>query len=492
MVRSGDTADRANDRTTSSWAALATALAVTVAPTVAHAQNAPASEPAATPAPPAGSSQAPIATAPPIAQAQAPAPSAYVTLEADMLINDDIARTVTAEGDVQVRYQNRTLRADRLIYNLDTGGVIAEGDVEIVAEDGTTSYAQRVEADDGLNVAVASELQARLGSNGTLAARSAVRHGPGESELRNIIYTSCPLCEGGDRPPTWSLRARRAIQDNDTRTISYRGAVLEVVGVPILYLPIFAHPDPSVGRASGLLPPGFGRNNRLGTFYEQPYYWAISPYQDMTVSAQVHSHVQPLFGVEYRKRFFSGAIDLDATITNEQDFDGDGETFGDESVRSSLFARGRFAVNDYWQWGFGAERVSDDTYLQRYELRGAGDTRGPFVGTYTRLISQLYAIGQDADSYAQISTVSFQGLNIDDTDASAPLLLPLIDVDRVFTDPLLNGQVRLQGNSATLLRDDGQDSSRVSLSATWRRDMLFGPGIIASPVRASARRSLPQ
>ena len=65
-----------------------------------------------------------------------------------------------------------------------------------------------------------------------LAGGSAVRHGPGESELTNIIYTSCPICRDSDRPPTWSLRARRAIQDRNTRTISYRGAVLEVSGVP--------------------------------------------------------------------------------------------------------------------------------------------------------------------------------------------------------------------------------------------------------------------
>jgi LPS-assembly protein len=472
MVRSGDTADRQAERTPSHWAALAAALAVSLAPAVARAQ----APPAAPPAPPA----APVADE-----------NELVLLEADVLIDDQLAHTITAEGDVQVRHQGRTMRADRLVYNLDTGQVQAQGNVEIVNEDGTATYAESVEADEGLNVAVANELRARLEPNGTLAARSAIRRGPGESELRNIIYTSCPLCETSERPPTWSLRARSAIQDRDSRTISYRGAVLEVAGVPVLYLPWFAHPDPSVGRASGLLPPRFGRDSRLGTYYTQPYYWAISPYQDMTLSASVNSHVHPLFGVEYRKRFWSGELILDGTVTYEQDFDSNGDTFGDETVRSSLFAQGRFAINDYWDWGFGAERASDDFYLRRYDIQGEGERRGPFVGDQLRLLSQLYAVGQDARSYSALSFVSFQGLRESDSGDLLPTILPFADMDRVYADPLFDGQLRIQANAAVLQRSDGQDSSRASLSATWRKDAIIGPGIVVAPfaqARADAFR----
>jgi LPS-assembly protein len=198
------------------------------------------------------------------------------------------------------------MRADRLVYNLDTGEIHAIGDVQIALEDGSVTYAEEIEADEAMNVGAARELRARIGGNGTLAARAAVRRGEGQSELRNVIYTSCPICTTGDRPPTWSLRARRAVQNRDTRTISYQGAVLELAGVPVLYLPFMAHPDPSVERASGLLPPNIGRNQRLGTFYDQPYFWAISPSQDLTASLRLHGNVNPLMGLQYRKRFFSG------------------------------------------------------------------------------------------------------------------------------------------------------------------------------------------
>ncbi|HYD89507.1 MAG TPA: LPS assembly protein LptD [Vitreimonas sp.] len=465
MSRSGEMAGRSAERTPSGWAALAAALAVSVSST-ALAQT-----------------QAPSAPAAPTEQSE------NVLLEADELIDDQEARTITAQGDVQVRYQGRTMRSDRLVYDLNTGSIRASGNVQIALEDGSVTYAEEIEADEAMNVGAARELRARLGDSSTLAARQALRHGEGQSELRNVIYTSCPICESGDRPPTWSLRARRAVQNRDTRTISYQGAVLEVVGVPVLYIPYIAHPDPTIERASGFLPPDIGRNRRLGTFYEQPYYWAISPSQDLTASLRLHGNVNPLIGLDYRKRFWSGEMSLETTFTEEQLFDDDGDTFGDEVFRWSAFGEGRFEVNDYWDWGFGLERAYDDQYLRRYDIDGAGERRGPYVGQELRLLSQLFAIGQSENSYSSIAAISFQGLRTQDTSDLLPLILPFAETDYVLREPVLDGQVRLQANSAVLSRDDNPltagtfegSTGRVSVSASWRRDMIFGPGMVFSP-----------
>jgi LPS-assembly protein len=473
MSRSGEMAGRPAERTPFGWAALAAALAMT-ASTTAIAQV-----PGVNPAPTPSAEQ-----------------NDNVLLEADELIDDQEARTITATGDVQVRYQGRTMRADRLVYDLNTGGIRAIGDVQIVLEDGSVTYAEEVEADEAMNVGAARELRARIGGNGTLAARAAVRNSDGESELRNVIYTSCPICTTGDQPPTWSLRARRAVQDRETRTISYQGAVLEIVGVPILYLPFIAHPDPTIERASGFLTPNIGRNRRLGTFYEQPYYWAISPSQDLTASLRLHGNVNPLAGIEYRKRFWSGDLQINTTFTQETLFNDDGDPideFGqpyvDELFRYSVFAEGQFELNNYWDWGFGVEHIYDDQYLRRYDLDGAGERRGPYIGHETRLINQLYAIGQGANSYSSIAIVGFQGLRTQDTSDLLPLILPYVEFDRVFNEGVLDGQLRVFANSAVLARDDNPatlldfegNDGRVSVGVNWRRDLIFGPGIVLSP-----------
>ncbi|MFN3463018.1 MAG: hypothetical protein ACK4X1_02990, partial [Terricaulis sp.] len=142
MSRSGEMAGRPAERTPFGWAALAAALAMTVSTTaMAQAQS----------------------TAPPAPTAQ----SENVLLEADEIINDEAAKTVTAQGDVQVRYQGRTMRADRLVYNLETGEIRAIGDVQIALEDGSVTYAEEIEADEAMNVGAAG------GGGGGAAARGA-------------------------------------------------------------------------------------------------------------------------------------------------------------------------------------------------------------------------------------------------------------------------------------------------------------------------------
>ncbi len=221
--------------------------------------------------------------------------------------------------------------------------------------------------------------------------------------------------------------------------------------MPILYLPFFGNPDPSVGRASGLLTPEIGRTSYLGAFYDQPYFWAISPYSDLTASLRLHENVNPIVGLEFRKRFFSGQFDIATTFTQEQLFDTDGNRFGEERLRGSIFGEGLFQLTDYWKWGFGIERTYDDFYLRRYDLTGPAENRGPYIGTNTRLISQLYAIGQNDHSYSQISFVSFQGLRDIDTSDLLPAILPYVDAEQVLYDPLFHGQARVQVNGVALV-----------------------------------------
>lgn len=437
------------------WAALAVVVAV------ASGANAFAQEPATAPA-------------------EQPA---FVVLEADSLTNDEASETITAEGSVEARYQGRVLRADRLIYDLKSRRIRAQGKVEIVDPDGAIRYAEEMEVDEDLNTGVAAGFAARIAGGGTAAAAAVVRRSETVSELQRVVYTACPICKPGEKGggPTWTLRARRAVQNQETRMISYRDAVLKIGPVPVVYLPYFTHPDPSSGPRSGLLPPDLGANRRLGAFYEQPYYWAISPYQDATISPRAHELVNPLLNVQYRQRFYSGSMQLDGSLAYDQDFDGDGEKFGEESIRGHIFGNGQFRVNDTISWGFGVERAADDLYLKRYKLSGEGEARGPLIGDAFRLISQLYGEAQTENTFGSLAFVSFQGLREFDDVAALPLILPLGELERVVRDPVFDGQLRLQASTAQIYRSEGIDSLRGSLGGEWRRDTILAGGLVAAP-----------
>src|SRR6202034_902967 len=111
----------------------------------------------------------------------------------------------------------------------------------------------------GMKDGIISNMRAQLAENGRLAANGARRIDARVNELSRAIYSTCNVCkEHPDQAPLWDLRARSAVQDLDNKRIEYRDAVVDIYGVPVMYMPYFTHPDPSEKRASGFLVPSLG------------------------------------------------------------------------------------------------------------------------------------------------------------------------------------------------------------------------------------------
>jgi LPS-assembly protein len=405
---------------------------------------------------------------------------AGVVVEADDIENDDVNNQIIATGDVVVEYEGRILRADRLTYNLTSRRIYAVGNVQIFDPDGTERFADEIEVDENLIDGYASNFSTRLPTGATAIARSAVREASGINALDKVIYTACEVCEEAGETPTWSLRARRAVLNQETQMISYRDAVLEVAGIPVLYLPYFTHPDPQSERRSGLLVPGFGASSKLGAFYQQPYYWAISPSSDLTIAPAVYGNVNPLLEIDYRKRFYSGQLRVNASGTNEKEFDSDGEKFGEQAWRSHLFAEGRFAITPTWNWGFGAEYMSDDLYSRRYDIEGENEERGLYESQLRQLLSQVFLQGQGDDFYADAAVFKVQSLKGGEDDATLPVATPLAFAERTL-DFRSGGQLAVNVSTAILGRDEGADSRRVSLGADWQASRILPGGFVAEP-----------
>ena len=406
-----------------------------------------------------------------------------VVLEADSLTRDEENQLIIAEGRVEARYGGRMLRADQLIYDLQKKTVRAKGGVELIEADGSVRFADEVEVDSGLSAGVATGFAVRLEGGGTLAAGSAIRNQDGSAELGRMIYTACPICENGkDSSPTWTLKARRARQDTQNNLIVYRDAVLRLKGVPVLYLPYFAHPDPSAERQSGFLTPEIGRNTRTGWFVTQPYLWAVDPYTDFTIAPQAFVRVNPLLKLDLRRRFYSGAAQFSGSIGYDRDFDNTGARFGNRTVRGHVFGTGEFRIDETWHWGFSLARTTDDLYLRRYGIPSADTRRGIYGGDITRLYSQINLVGQRSNSYSEVSAIAVQGLRFDDNRDTTPTALPIGETEHVFRDPLLDGQFRLKASTAVVARSgDGVDSARLSAGFQYALNRKIGPGIVVEP-----------
>ena len=436
---------------------------------------------------------------PPAAVAPPPAPSAdgldqkAFYLEADTVSQDDKSKLASAEGHVEVRYQGRTVRADFLSYDKDTQVVTARGHVTVINTDGTAEFAKELTLDKDLSAGVALGFSARLKDNVKLASDTLVRRSTDVTELNEAIYTPCDICakDGSAKNPTWSIQAQSVVEDKAHHLVYFRKAVIRVFGVPVFYAPVFWTADPDSNSQSGFLTPEMQYSNRRGFSVEQPYLWAISKSEDLTISPIVSSKINPFLNLDWRAKFNSGEIDARLGYTYEYEFDNQGQRVPGSSTtsRSYILANGAFVLNNQWDWGFSAERASDDLLFDRYDIRGVYDRRGLFETDSRRLLSQIYAVRQDQDSYLSISALDFQGLRVNDVNKAMPVVAPLIEGRYEPDEPVFGGRLLLVGSAVVLGRTvqvndpslPGQDSRRATGEADWRRAFTLADGVRIEP-----------
>ncbi|WP_421791388.1 LPS-assembly protein LptD [Hyphobacterium sp.] len=408
-----------------------------------------------------------------------------VYIEADTLIENRETGSYIARGNVVARQNGRTVEADEVEYRPGTNRVIARGNVAIFSDTAPPQYADEIELDDALGEGLAVGFSTLLENNGRAAAAFAVRRANGSLELTNAYYTACRLGADGQEP-TWRLRAGRAVQDADADMIYYRDVRLEVLGIPVAYAPAFAHADPSSERRSGFLFPTFGLSSRLGAFYGQPYYWAMSPYQDLTITPRIMQNANPLLELEYRRRFWSGDLAFETSYTNERDIDSDGNLLNDAEHRWHVFGGGEFDISENWEWGFGVQLASDDFHLRTYDISELyEDYPGILQPAPRRLMNQLYARGRTDTYYAEIVAAGVQSLREFELDERLPVMAPVAEFR--LTTPLSEdfGRIRSVASTTVLTREDGVDYQRASASADWQAQFIAPAGLVFEPFAAA-------
>jgi LPS-assembly protein len=411
-------------------------------------------------------------------------------IEADTMIRDDEHHTLTAKGAVEARYNGKVLRADELDIDQSTSIVMAHGDVQLLNPDGSSEFAKDMTLDKDFSAGLALAFATRQEPNVKMVADEAIRLNKDAMALNKAAFTVCDICaaDGEPKTPTWSIQAAQVVQDPQDKLIIYHHAVIRVAGLPVAYMPIFWHVDPSAKRGSGLLAPQIAIDRR-GFSYQQPYLWVISPYADLVLAPQLNTKVSSILTGEYREQFYSGQIDARFGYTYAKQFDSKGQPYDDLTSRSYILSSGAFIINPKWTWGFSAERVTDPLLFQRYAIPNAFDPRGLFATDDQRLLSQLYATEQDRRSYLSVAVMSFQGLRVGDNNGTFPVVAPLIEG---HYDPdllILGGRLRLDGSGVVLERNrnpytnapPGQDQRRATFSGDWQSAYTFYNGIRLEP-----------
>ena len=369
--------------------------------------------------------------------------------------------TVAARGEVELNYDGRTLQADRVTYDRNTGRVTATGNVRMTEANGQVTTGDRFELTDDFKTGFIESLRAEQTSKdrlGPVTTRFSAPRGErvdGESTVFDLgTYTACEPCrENPEKPPLWQVKAARIVHNNEERRIYYENATVEVAGVPIGWVPYFWAPDPTVRRESGFLAPRYIHTRALGYGAALPYFWAIEPDKDLTLSPTFLSRQGFLMQAEYRQRLLTGQYNIRvAGIRQEGDsaFLKSPYGAGGRDWRGSVETTGRFNINERWHYGWDIALLSDKWFLQNYKIRSESISLNYLLPEST---SKVYLRGAGDRSYFDLSAYYFQGLSYADWQKQLPGVTPVLDYDKRINAPEpLGGELRFQFNFANVNR----------------------------------------
>ena len=435
-------------------------------------------------------------------------------LEADTLIYDNNDDTVTASGSVRIDYGGNRLVANQVSYDRRSRRLVALGNVQIVDAEGTTVYSDKIDITDDFGDGFVDALRVETVDKTYFAAESGERRGGFLTTFNNGVYTACEPCEEKpDKAPPWRIKAKKIIWNSRAKTVRFENSSFEFFGLPLGNFPSFEIADPTVKRKSGFLFPGVSFKSDLGVGISIPYYIALSPTYDLTVTGTGYTEQGFLAEAEWRQRFNNGEYSVTLAGINQANPDAfdhntvDSGPDGDPNeFRGMMGTSGRFAINSRWDFGWDILVQTDKNFSRTYD-----------IGDYNDFVyrSEVYLTGLDDRNYFDLRGMHFDVQeetldtnpngteNFDARDGEQPWVLPSFDYSYTPDEPVFGGELNFDLNARVISRDKldytvseanpavidavngiENTSSRLTAEAEWKRSFITDGGLVMTPLLA--------
>ena len=222
--------------------------------------------------------------------------------EAELFRDED---RVVATGNVAFSQGANTIAADRVDFNTKTRlGTFTN------AYGIATIQPQRQRPTPG---AIAVPTSSNMATDVYFFGATVEKLGPKKYKITNGGFSTCV-----QPTPRWDLHADTIILNIDHYTF-LKQAVLNVKGVPMLYVPVMYYPTKEDGRATGFLLPTYGSSSLRGQSLHNAFFWAINRSQDATFMHDWYSQTGQALGTEYRYNLGTGAGTIRGQLVNDHE-----------------------------------------------------------------------------------------------------------------------------------------------------------------------------
>ena len=261
------------------------------------------------------------------------------------------------------------------------------------------------------------------------------------SHFTKSIFTLCDYRKENKCPP-WSLQASTMTHNKKNKTIYYDNAVIKIYDLPIFYLPKLSHPDPTVDRRSGFLPPSFSDTKNLGPGFDIPYFWALSKNRDFTLNSKLFTSEHPLLMGEYRHAFKKSNLILDFGFTEGHKNTSQTKTGGNKSHFFSQFVKTfKGTQGSDNEFKVSLQKVSNKKYLKLYKIKTNLINYESDV-----LENSLNFSHENEDLFIGLKASAYEDLKESDKNDEYEYILPDIILDKNLFSSNKYGYADLQSN----------------------------------------------
>jgi LPS-assembly protein len=403
-----------------------------------------------------------------------PGPNVKVYFVADQVTYNGKTGVAVATGRVVIDYGPYKLTASRVEYNTKTGTFKANGSVVLREPNGNVLMARSATMMNKFKEGFAHHLKALLTNDTTITAEYARMYENDITIYRKASYTACKNCtrDGGD--PLWEIVSKEAKHDGRKKTIYYDDMFFRIGGVPVFYLPYLAYPDPTVKRRTGFIWPSFKYGDAYGFGVAAPFFWALAPDYDLTLSPFITTGQGILGDVEWRHKLEKGFYNIHAYGIYELDPD---RTEEPDQWRGAVTTRGRFRTGNGWRLGWNGVLASDKTFLGEYDISNRGIAQ-----------NRLHATQVDGRNYVSAELLDYRTLRNGLRQEDLPQALPYLRSSHILKEQIFGGELGVDTESYVLRREDpvtgtrlGTQQTRTVSTLSWKKQVITSNGIVFMP-----------
>ena len=366
-----------------------------------------------------------------------------------------------ASGSVTVWFEKIQITASEISYTSEGGQLKITGPIYLTDGSETVILADQATLSRDLSQGIIKSAKIILSKKVQIASTQVSRINSRYSQAYNVAATSCFICAG--EVPLWQIRAKRIVHDSVEKQLYFDRAHLRIRDVPVFFFPYLRLPDPSLKRATGFLVPQLSTSTTLGTSFKIPYFFKLSPYQDITFTPFLSAKTNTL-NYRYRQAFNTGNLHLEGAFSHD--------TLLPNKSRGYLLGNANFDLNNGYLLGLQLQSVSDPSYLFEYD-----------VSEIDRLESNITVNRTQRQENSELRFSNYQSLRDSENNSTQPTLVTEGFTQRRLHPRSIGGALDLETSFLASYRYsdediDGYDNARLSLVTDWHRDWSYSNGII--------------